>query len=92
VSIDDGVIPVTKGWSPAPSDWQSALYLDLINHPTMQFSAEVALGLQWIQRRVSVQQDFITGQMSLSQAMSAMQTATDQAANEAIKLYKISLN
>lgn len=91
ISLQNGVIPITKGWAPRASDAVSTNAYYLINHPTMQGSAEVALGLQWIDQRVKVQQQYLTGAETLSQAMSDMQRYTDAAADGAISLYHLSI-
>jgi len=91
ISLQNGVIPITKGWAPDSSDQLNTFAYDLINHPTMQFAAEVALGLQWIDERVKVQQQYITGAETLSQAMADMQRYTNQAADNAITLYHLSI-
>lgn len=89
LSLDNGVVPTVAGWQPAPGDRSGAMVLDLLGHPTLQFSAELSLGLPWLQQRLALQQQYLTGVISLRQAMIAMQRATDRAADAAIKLYRI---
>ena len=57
----------------------------------MQFAAEATLGPEWLKERISTMQNYLLGMESLSQAMSDMQRYTNQAADNLIKIYHLSV-
>ncbi len=83
-----GTFPVYKGFK--PSDPVTSVIYDLTTHPTIQGAAEATLGPEWLKDRIATEQAYILGEISLSQAMSDMQTYTDQAAAEISKIYHFS--
>jgi ABC-type glycerol-3-phosphate transport system substrate-binding protein len=90
VTLANGNLPTTRGFT--PTDPITKTFVNLIKHPTMQFAAEASLGPTWLRNRINTQQAYISGLESLSQAMSDMQRYTDQAADQAIKTYKLTVS
>jgi ABC-type glycerol-3-phosphate transport system substrate-binding protein len=86
---EDGYTPVASTYKPA--DAVQAVFADLLRHPTMQFAAEATLGPEWLKERISTMQSYLLGMESLSQAMSDMQRYTNQAADNLVKIYHLSV-
>lgn len=93
--VQEGLAPVVKGYDPPMGttigDQVDQLTYDLLTHPNPLAATEVSLGPQWEKQRIATEQNYVLGVETLSQAMADMQRYTDQAADNAIKLYHLSV-
>lgn len=79
-----GVLSVERDAAPQP---KLAAFIDAANHVSRVGVAELSMPPEFIQTRSRLLEEYVTGSLSLSQAMSQMQTEMNTDAASATKLY-----
>jgi ABC-type glycerol-3-phosphate transport system substrate-binding protein len=84
LAADAGMVPISVG---ATMDNDQKFFAYNIAHPARLTLAETALPPEFEATRMSLLQDYITGNKTLDQVMTEMQTNMNNAADEVIQLY-----